>query len=71
MSTKQDYSISTFYTNIVGIVGIGVARIFDWGRGQTTNHMQRRHQKLRQENFLWGQRYRGMENQKPRPCVGT
>ena len=34
--------------------GIGVARIFDCGGGQTTNHTQWRHQKLRIRNFLWG-----------------
>ena len=30
-----------------------VARIFDWGGGQTTNHMQWRHQIFSKEELLW------------------
>ena len=48
---------------------VDVARIFDGG--QTTNQMQWRHQKLRKTNFLKGQKYRRMEDQKPWPGFGT
>ena len=44
---------------------------FRLGGGQNTSHMQWRHQKLRKRNFLLGQRYRRMEDQKPWPGVGT
>ena len=51
-------------TNIV------VANIFDWG-GQTTIHLQWRHQNFSQEEVFVGQRYRKVEDQKPRPGFGT
>ena len=44
---------------------IGVARIFDWGGSQTSNHMQRRHQKFSNEELFVGQMYHKMEDQKP------
>ena len=40
------------------IVTIGVARVFDWGGGQTTN-------------LFVGQRYRKMEHLKPWRVVGN
>ena len=41
----------------------GVARIFDWG-AQTTNDVQRRHQRFSNEELFVGQRYRRMEDLK-------
>ena len=44
---------------------IGVARMFDWGGPKpqiTCNDVIRNFQK---SNFLWGQRYRRMEDLKP------
>ena len=45
--------------------GIGVARIFDWGGGQTTNHLQCRHQKFSKEELFAGLSYRRMEDLMP------
>ena len=40
---------------------IGVARIFDWGGAQATNHMHWRHQKFSEEERFVEQRYRRMK----------
>ena len=53
------------------IVTIGVARVFDWGGGQTTNYMQQRHQKFSKDELFVGQRYRKMEDLKPWRVVGN
>ena len=50
---------------------IGVARIFDWGGPKsqiTCNDVIRN---FETGIFLWGQRYRRMEDQKSWPGVGT
>ena len=57
-----------FKLNLVYKVWVrGVARIFHWGGGQTTNHMQWRHQKLSKEELVlskgivkWKTRSRGL-----------
>ena len=51
---------------------IGVARIFDWGRGGPNRklHAMTSSETLKR-NFLWGQRYRRMEDQKTWPGVGA
>ena len=46
---------------------IGVARNFDFGGAQTTNHMQWRHQKFSKEELFVGQRYLTMEDLKSLP----
>ena len=54
--------------NIDEIHSVGVARVFDWGEGQNANHTQWLHQKFLEKKTIYvGQRYRRMEDQKPRP----
>ena len=50
------------------ITSIGVARIFDW-KGPKSHAMTS--SETSKANFLFGQRYRRMEDQKPLPGVGT
>ena len=46
-------------------MSLGVARIFDWGRG--ANCTQRRHQNFLKEELIVGQRNPRIEDQKPWP----
>ena len=39
------------------VTNIGVARIFNWGGGQTAKHMQRRHQKFSKKDTFHGKKY--------------
>ena len=47
-------------------VNIGVARIFDWGGPNRKSHAMTSSETLKEE-FLWKQRYRRMEDEKPWP----
>ena len=49
----------------------GRSKGFWLGEGQTTNHMQWRHQKFSKEEIFVAQRYRRMEDLKPWPIVGN
>ena len=55
-----------FNTNLSNALhNIDVARIFDWGGGgQTTNHMQWRHQKFSKKELFVGQKYGRTEDLK-------
>ena len=55
---------STVYT------GIGVARIFGWGGPNHKSHAMTSSETPKEEFFV-GQRYHGIEDQKPWPGVGT
>ena len=50
---------------------ISAARIFDWEGPKPQIICKDVIKKLRKRNFLWGQKYRRMEDQKPRLGVGT
>ena len=49
---------------------IGVAKIFDWGGPNHKSHAMTSSETSKAE-FLWGQRYHRMEDQKPWAGVGT
>ena len=58
-----------FY-QIAGSGDIGVARVFDWGV-QNHKSLAMMSSETSKEEFLQGQRYRRIEDQNPRPGVGT
>ena len=55
----------------LSIIPIGVARIFDWGGGPNHKSHAMTSSETSIEEFLWGQRYCRMEDQKPWAGVGT
>ena len=65
LNNKSEISFNHVYFNQTrNPPYIGVARIFDWGGGKpqiTCNDIFRN---FRKSTFLWGQRYRKMEDQK-------